>query len=70
MSAVLTLLLTIVPMIPKLIEAGQATFDLYDKVKKVIDENRSPNQAEWDQLEAMIAEQQAIVRDTSKDVQA
>lgn len=68
MPAILSLLLTIVPMIPKWIEAGQATFDLYSQVKRVIDENRSPDQAEWDQLEAMIAEQQAIVRDTSRDV--
>lgn len=68
MPAILQLLLTIVPMIPKLIEAGQATFDLYDQVKKVIDENRSPTQQEWDELEKMIADQQAIVRDTSKDV--
>lgn len=68
MSGILSLLLTIVPMIPKLIDAGVATYDLYGKVKKVIDENRSPDQSEWDDLEKMIAEQQAIVRDTSKDV--
>ncbi len=68
MSAILQLLLTIVPMIPKLIEAGQATFDLYDKVQEVIDENRSPDQKEWADLEAMIKRDQAAVRDTSRDV--
>lgn len=68
MPAILSLLLQVVPMIPKLIEAGQDAVELYSNVQKVIAENRSPDQAEWAQLEAMIAEQQAIVRDTSKDV--
>ncbi len=68
MPAILQLLLTIVPLIPKLIEAGQATVDLYSKVQTVIDENRSPDQAEWDELEAMIARDQKAVRDTSRDV--
>lgn len=68
MSAILTLLMTIVPLIPKLIETGMATIDLYDKVREVIAQNRSPTSAEWDQLEAMIDRDQAIVRDTSRDV--
>lgn len=68
MPAILTLLLQIVPLIPRLIEAGTATIDLYSNVQKVIDENRSPDQAEWDELEAMIKRDQAVVRDTSRDV--
>lgn len=68
MSAVLNLLLQLVPMIPRLIESGWATVDLYTKVQKVIDENRSPDQREWDDLETFIAQQQAVVRDTSRDV--
>ena len=68
MSAILQLLLAVVPMIPRWIEAGTATVDLYAKVQKVIDENRSPDQAEWDELEAAIKHDQATVRDTSRDV--
>jgi hypothetical protein len=66
--SVLTLLLTIVPLIPKLIDAGLATVDLYKTVQKVIDENRSPDQREWDDLEQIIRQDQALVRDTSRDV--
>lgn len=68
MPAILQLLLTVVPLIPRLIEAGTATVDLYSKVQKVIDENRSPDQAEWAELEAMIQRDQATVRDQSRDV--
>lgn len=68
MPAILQLLLTIVPLIPKLIDAGQATVDLYSKVQEVIDQNRSPDNAEWDELEAAIKRDQAVVRDTSRDV--
>jgi hypothetical protein len=67
MSAILLLLQTIVPMIPKLIETGVAGFDLFDKVREVITENRIPDSAEWDALEAQIAADQAIVRDKSRD---
>lgn len=68
MSAILSLLLEFVPLIPRLIDAGTATVDLYAKVQKVIDENRSPDVAEWDQLEAMIKRDQAVVRNTDRDV--
>lgn len=68
MPAILSLLLQFVPMIPGLISAGKATVDLYSSVQKVIDENRSPSQPEWDDLEAMIRRDQAVVRDTSRDV--
>ncbi len=67
MPAILQLLLTIVPLIPKMIEAGTVTVDLYAKVQEVIGQNRSPDQAEWAELEAMIARDQAAVRDTSRD---
>lgn len=67
MSTILTLLLTVVPLIPKWIAAGEATVDLYTKVQKVIDENRKPSEPEWDELEAMIAKDQATVRDKSRD---
>lgn len=67
MPAILNLLLQIAPLIPKLIDAGTATVDLYAQVQRVIDENRSPDQAEWDQLEAMIRRDQEVVRDTSRD---
>jgi hypothetical protein len=68
MPAILQLLLTIVPLIPKMIAAGEATVDLYAKVRQVIAENRSPDHAEWDELEAMIQRDQAVVRDTSRDI--
>ena len=68
MLPIVSLLMTIIPMIPRLIETGQATVDLFNTVQKVIDENRSPSQPEWDQLEAMISQAQAQVRDTSRDV--
>jgi len=68
MPAVLTLLLQPVPMIPGLISAGRATVDLYASVQKVIDENRSPDQTEWDHLEQIIRQDQALVRDTARDV--
>ncbi len=45
-----------------------ARVDLYTKVRKVIEENRSPDNAEWDELEAMIARDQKTVRDTTRDV--
>lgn len=68
MPAIVQLLMTIVPLIPRMVEAGQATVDMFNKVQQVIDENRSPTQPEWDQLEAMISQAQAQVRDTSRDV--
>ena len=68
MPAVLNLLLQLVPMIPGLISAGKATVDLYASVQKVIDENRSPDQVEWDHLEQIIRQDQALVRDTARDV--
>jgi hypothetical protein len=68
MPAILTLLLQLVPMIPSLISAGKATIDLYSTVQRVIDENRSPDQREWDDLEQMIQQDQALVRATDRDV--
>lgn len=67
MPAVLNLLLQLVPMIPGLISAGKATVDIYASVQKVIDENRSPDQAEWAHLEQIIRQDQALVRDTARD---
>ena len=67
MPAVLNLLLQLVPMIPGLISAGKATVDLYASVQRVIDENRSPDQVEWDHLEQIIRQDQALVRDTARD---
>lgn len=54
-------------MIPGLIELGIETFETYSKVKTLIDEDRSMTPEERAQLETMIAEQQAIVRGTSRD---
>ena len=64
----LALLLTYVPMIPKLVEAGLATYEAYDKVQTIINENRKPNEPEWDALEAQINEDRARLHDTSKDI--
>ena len=50
-----------------LISAGKATVDLYASVQRVIDENRSPDQVEWDHLEQIIRQDQALVRDTARD---
>ena len=68
MPAILNLLLQLVPMIPGMIRAGQATVDLYQTVQNVIDENRSPDQREWDDLEKIIQQDQALVRATDRDV--
>lgn len=68
MSAILLLLMEIVPKIPGLIQAGLATYDLYSKVETVIAEHRSPDEPEWAQLEATIAADKAAVFDKSKDV--
>jgi hypothetical protein len=68
MSAILELLLNFVPMIPKLVEAGTTTLDIYRVVQNVIDQNRSPAQAEWDHLEQIIKQDQALIRDMSRDV--
>lgn len=68
MPAILLLLMEIVPRIPQWIAAGQATYDLYDKVKQVIAEHRTADQPEWTTLEAMIARDQATVRDKSRDL--
>lgn len=68
MSAILNLLLQLVPMLPGLIESGRATVDLYESVRKVIAENRLPDQREWSDLETFILQQQAMVRATDRDV--
>lgn len=68
MSAIIALLTELIPLIPGLIQAGKATVELWDKVQAVIDENRSPDSAEWDDLEALIAEKKVIVDDTTRDV--
>lgn len=68
MKSVLVLLKEVVPLIPGWIEAGKVGFDIYDKVRAVIAEHRSPNEPEWSSLEMQIARDQAAVRDTSRDV--
>lgn len=58
----------LLPLLPRLIEAGVATFGAYQKIREMIDEDRSLTADERAQLEAMIAADEARVNDTSRDV--
>ena len=62
------LLAAFVPLIPGLIQAGLATYETFAKVKTLVDEDRSLTPDERAQLEAMIAERQAVLNDTTRDV--
>lgn len=58
----------LIPLIPGWIDAGVATIGLYQQIRKLIDEDRSMTAAEREQLETMIAADEARVNDTSRDV--
>jgi hypothetical protein len=58
----------LVPLIPDLIKAGQATIGLVDSVSQVIRENRAPESSEWDALEAQVAQARAVLHDARRDV--
>lgn len=58
----------LIPLIPGWIEAGVATYGLFQKIRTMIDEDRSLTAAERAQLEQMIATDEARVNDTSRDV--
>lgn len=53
MKAAITLALEVAGMLPSLISAGQDVWSLFLKVKAVRDENRAPDDAEWQQLHAL-----------------
>ena len=55
-------------LLPDLISTGVVGIEAYDRVSTIIRERRKPNEPEWDELESMILKNQAIVRDTSRDV--
>lgn len=60
--------LELIPLIPSLIRAGEATFETWQRIERAIREDRSLTADERAQLEALIAEKKAIVDDTSRDV--
>ena len=60
--------LALIPLIPQLIQAGVVTFDVYDKIRTMIAEDRSLSDEERAELEQKIAERQAVLNDTSRDV--
>lgn len=60
--------LALLPLIPQLIQAGVVTFDVYDKIRTMIAEDRSLTDAERAELERQIAERQAVLNDPSRDV--
>ncbi len=62
------LLASFIPLIPGLIKAGITTYETFAKVKDLIAEDRSLTGDERAQLEAMIAERQAVLNDTTRDV--
>lgn len=60
--------LELIPLIPSLIKAGEATFGIWNRISTAIKEDRSLTDDERAQLEALIAQKMAIVDDTSRDV--
>lgn len=64
----LALLTTLIPLLPKLAAAGFDVYQLYDRARTIIAENRKPTEPEWDELERQIERDQATIRDTSRDV--
>lgn len=68
MGAIAALLTQLIPLIPGLIQAGSAGIDLWDKVKRIRDEDRSMSDEERAQVDALIAENMAAINDTSRDV--
>jgi hypothetical protein len=71
LGTILAFVLELVPRIPSLIEAGADAVKLFNGVQEIIQEHRSPDEPEWDALEAQIAEMQNApggLRDTSRDV--
>lgn len=60
MPTVIILALTqLIDLIPKLAAAGIAVHDLWEKVDKIVAENRVPLDAEWDELDRYVAERKA-----------
>lgn len=62
------LLIGALPYIPGLIKAGIVSYESFIKIKKLYDEDKSMTPDERAQLETMIAEVEARIDDTSKDV--
>lgn len=56
------------PLIPGLVKAGIVTWDVVGRVRTLYEEDRSMTPEERTQLEAQIAEVEARIDDTSKDV--
>lgn len=65
MFAILT---SFIPLIPDLIKAGIVTYEAFEKTRALIVEDRSLTPDERAELEALIAERQAVLNDTSRDV--
>lgn len=62
------LLAGFIPLIPGLVKAGVVAWDTVNKVRTLYTEDRSMTPDERVQLEAMIAEVEARIDDTTKDV--
>lgn len=63
-----SLLAGFIPLIPGLVKAGIVAWDVVGQVRTLYTEDRSMTPAERAQLEAMIADVEARIDDTSKDV--
>lgn len=62
------LIMSVLPLLPKLIETGIATVDAFAKIRTLIAEDRSLTPEERNQLEAAIAQREAVLNDTTRDV--
>lgn len=62
------LLLGFLPLLPDLIKAGVVSYEAFAKAKKLYDEDTTLTPEERAQLETMIADVEARIDDTSKDV--
>lgn len=58
----------ILALLPQLVNAGIVTVDAVSKIKSLISEDRSMTPEERAELEAKIAEREAVLNDTSRDV--
>lgn len=57
----------IIGSLPTWIDSGMKVWDLYEKTKAVIDDNKGPGQDAWNELDARAAVLEARINDTSKD---
>lgn len=67
MNAILALLNQLVASAPNWIAAGIDVAEMWRNIDRVREENRAPNDAEWDKLDAFVAQQKASFTELTKD---